>query len=114
MPPTLQDRLHDILQAIDDINSFLIDRTQEDLKHDRQFRLALERGLEIVSEASRHIPDDIKARNAQIPWERVADLGNWLRHVYHRVDMGVLWNIATNDLAVLKSCVEQLLQDKTS
>jgi len=47
---------------------------------DRFRQLGIERCLEIISEASRHIPDDAKARHPEIPWRRVADIGNRIRH----------------------------------
>lgn len=78
-------------------------------------RLAVERLFEIISEASRFIPEDLKAKSANIPWRRIADLGNWLRHAYHRIDADILWNIAENDLAQLKRFVEQICnQNKPS
>lgn len=42
--------------------------------------LALQRAIEIISEASRHIPEETKARHATTPWRRIADIGNTLRH----------------------------------
>jgi len=51
-------------------------------------RLAVERLLETISEALRHIPVDMKAKEPKINWRRLADLGNWLRHAYHRTDPG--------------------------
>jgi uncharacterized protein with HEPN domain len=75
---------------------------------DQLLRLAVERSLEIISEASRHIPDELKAQETRIAWHRMADLGNWLRHAYHRVDADLLWNIAKNDLAPLKSFIQRV------
>src|SRR6266849_3663640 len=57
-------------------------------------RVAVERMFEIISEASRFIPEDMKAKEKDIAWQRMADLGNWLRHAYHRIDAEILWNIA--------------------
>jgi uncharacterized protein with HEPN domain len=42
----------------------------------------VERGVEIISEASRHLSDELKARHPKIPWSRVAGIGNILRHEY--------------------------------
>ena len=71
-------------------------------------RMAVERLFEIISEASRFIPQDLKAKNSDIPWQRMADLGNWLRHAYHRVDPDILFNIVDNDLEPLKRFVEKI------
>jgi uncharacterized protein with HEPN domain len=111
VPPTLADRLRHILDAINDMNQMLESKSWEDFCSDRLLRVATERLLEIVSEASRHIPEDIKGREAGIPWRRVADLGNRLRHAYHRVDPDILWQIAKHDLAPLQAFAERIIRE---
>jgi uncharacterized protein with HEPN domain len=78
MPPTLADRLVHILEAINTIQKLLAERTFEDFANDLLARLAVERSFEIISEASRRIPDDIKAQQRTINWRGLADLGNLL------------------------------------
>jgi uncharacterized protein with HEPN domain len=112
VPPTLGDRLSHIIQAIDDIQGLIAGRTRESIAADRQRHLALERLFEIVSEASRWIPADIRAAEAGIDWQRLADLGNILRHAYHRVDPARLFAIAENDLPQLRAFVERILQQE--
>lgn len=114
MPPTLGDRLFHILTAIEDIRTLLQGRSRTDFASDIMLRLAVERLFEIISEASRFIPAEIKAKEGSIPWQRMADLGNWLRHAYHRIDPDILWNIAENDLAPLKNFVERVVQSNQS
>jgi uncharacterized protein with HEPN domain len=53
------------------------------------------RALEIVSEASRHLTADVKARHSHIDWRAIADAGNVYRHVYHNVDLDRVWAVAT-------------------
>jgi uncharacterized protein with HEPN domain len=65
-----------------------------------------------MSEASRYIPNEIKDRERDIAWQKLADLGNRLRHAYHRVDPIILWNIAEIDLGPLKRFVERIVQDE--
>jgi uncharacterized protein with HEPN domain len=48
---------------------------------DRRKRWLVERGIEIISEASRHLPDELKARHPEIPWPKVAGIGNVLRPI---------------------------------
>ena len=71
---------------------------------------AFERFLEIISEATRHIPIALKEFRPEIPWRRIADLGNWLRHVYDRVDGPLLWAIYTDDLDPLDDAVRYLIE----
>ena len=72
-------------------------------------RWLVERGIEIISEASRHLPDDLKARHPQIPWPKVAGIGNILRHGYERIAPDVLWRLARDDLPPLeRTCRNEL------
>jgi uncharacterized protein with HEPN domain len=108
MPPTLADRLRHILTAIEDIRLMLLDRSLAEFASDRILLMAVERSFEIMSEASRYIPGDLKEAEKEIDWRKLADLGNRLRRAYHRIDPIILWNIAENDLDALKRFVERI------
>ena len=69
---------------------------------DWQKQWLVERGLEIISEASRHLPDELKARHPTIPWPKIAGIGNILRHGYQSVRPAILWRIVTDDLPTLE------------
>jgi uncharacterized protein with HEPN domain len=73
--------------------------------------MRVERNLERLCEASRHIPDDLRTRHAGIRWRLVADPGNMLRHAYDPVLDERIWDIATNDLPPLKAAVEAMLRE---
>ncbi|MCR9123171.1 MAG: DUF86 domain-containing protein [Phyllobacteriaceae bacterium] len=103
-------RLGDIKQSIENIDGLLSDADFESLYGDVVSRAAFERFLEILSEASRHIGDDLKRDEPDIPWRRIADIGNHLRHAYHRVDFEILWNVwADGDLAKLNDAVGRMI-----
>ena len=72
---------------------------------------AVEHGLEIISEASRHLPADLKAVAPGIPWRQIAAIGNLLRHEYQRVDISATWNIIDEHLRPLASAIEQLIAE---
>jgi uncharacterized protein with HEPN domain len=111
MPPTLADRLEHVLAAIGTIENALATKQFEDLKGDLIMRLAIEVSFEVICEASRHIPDDVKAREPGIAWRGMVDFGNELRHAYHRVDPALLWQIASRDLPPLKAFVERVIRE---
>jgi hypothetical protein len=69
-------RLEHILEAIGEIEGFAAGRTLQDYLSQGWLRLATQRGIEIVSEASRHLADDIKAKHPEIPWRDIAGIGN--------------------------------------
>lgn len=102
-------RLRDILQAIGDIRTLLAEKTSSDIASDRITRAALERFLEIISEASRHIPEALKGQHPTIPWRQIGDMGNHLRHAYHRTDAGILWEIYLYELDPLETAVSSML-----
>jgi uncharacterized protein with HEPN domain len=110
LPPTLADRLRHILEAIEDMEHILAGKTEAQFAADRFLRLSVERLFEIISEASRHIPEEMQANASHLPWRRVADLGNRLRHAYHRVDAAILWQIYENDLPALKAYIVPIVE----
>jgi uncharacterized protein with HEPN domain len=91
-------RLQDIVDAIDDISSLLADKVFLDIVTDRVTRAAFERFVEILSEASRHIPQELKDTEPLMSWNNIADIGNHLRHAYHRANLEILWNIHADGL----------------
>jgi uncharacterized protein with HEPN domain len=81
--------------------------TLEAFEQNWEKRWLVERGIEIISEASRHLTDDIKEQRPEIPWPKVAGIGNVLRHAYDHVAPDVL---AQDDLAEIeKVCREELI-----
>ncbi len=75
---------------------------------DKRKQWLLQRGIEIISEASRRLPEDMKARHPGVPWRKVAGIGNVLRHEYERVAHDVLWHVLHEDLPTLdKVCRDE-------
>ena len=106
-------RLTDIIEAIERVNGVLEDLSLEAFENDWQRQWLVERGVEIVSEASRHLPDDLKTRNPEIPWQKVAGIGNVLRHNYENIAAAVLWKLAQADLSTLeKACRSELAAEQ--
>jgi uncharacterized protein with HEPN domain len=102
-------RLTDIVEAIGLIRSEMADVALCSFEHDRRKRWLVERGIEIISEASRSLPDELKARHPEIPWPKVAGIGNVLRHEYQDVAYDVLWHVVHDNLPPLeKVCREEL------
>jgi len=73
-------RLRDIIEAIENIRTVTADIALDQFESDWQKRRLVERGVEIISEASRHLSTELKARHPGIPWPKVAGIGNILRH----------------------------------
>ena len=95
-------RLADIVEAIGRIRIVLGVATLEAFEADWEKQWLVERGVEIVSEASRHLPPELKARHPEIPWRKVAGIGNVLRHNYETIAAAVMWKLAHDDLDALE------------
>ena len=102
-------RLTDIVEAIEHIRGEVADMPLGAFEADWRKRWLVERGVEIISEASRRLPSDLKARHPEIPWPKVAGIGNVLRHNYESIAAQVMWALVRDDLPPLeKVCREEL------
>jgi uncharacterized protein with HEPN domain len=101
--------LTDVVEAIERIHGVLENISLEAFETDWQRQWIVERGIEIISEASRRLTDDMKARHPEIPWQKVAAIGNILRHNYENIAAPVIWKLAQTDLLALeKACRAEL------
>ena len=103
--------LEHIREAIAIIERRVAGKTLDDLAADDVLRDAIERRIEIISEASRRLPADMKARHPQVPWQNVAGIGNVLRHDYYSASLDIIWRIATEDLRPLAAAIDALLAE---
>jgi uncharacterized protein with HEPN domain len=101
--------LHDILDAIVGARSAVGNMSLEAYVASWTTRRAAERAIEIISEASRHLPKPLRASEPNVPWREIASIGNILRHAYHRVDDEVIYVIVTRQLGSLEDAVRRLL-----
>ncbi|KRP99199.1 MULTISPECIES: DUF86 domain-containing protein [Bradyrhizobium] len=106
MPPTVEDRLRDILEAIVEIEALLAGYDFARFTADKTSRMATERYLEVICEAARRLPDEMKKDASSIDWQAMVNFGNRLRHAYHATDVGIVWAIVQDHLSPLKSFVE--------
>ena len=106
---TITARLLDIINAIEHIRDEAAGISLKAFSADWRKLWLVERGLEIVSEASRHLGDDVKGRHPEVPWRRIAGIGNVLRHEYDRVAADVMWHVVQQDLDHLDQVCRQEL-----
>lgn len=102
-------RLEDIAEAIAGIRSTLANQSFDVFAQSWALQRAVERGLEITSEASRAIPEDTKSSYPEVPWADIAGIGNILRHEYHRVEPLIVWNITVEHPPALAAVISTLL-----
>jgi uncharacterized protein with HEPN domain len=97
-----------MLEAIANIEADTAGYDFEKFRSDRRTRQLVERNLEILSEASRRLPTELKEGEAQIPWRAIAGIGNVLRHDYHETYPTVLWDTCTKDLMPIREALARI------
>jgi uncharacterized protein with HEPN domain len=91
------------------LNKMLDQYGATEIAADIVLRMAFERGFEIVSEASRHVPKELKAMEPEIDWTDIAGIGNILRHDYDRVKFDILIGTSSVDFPKLSAALHRML-----
>jgi uncharacterized protein with HEPN domain len=101
--------LREILRNIKLAEHFASGHTLETLQADEKTLYAVVRSLEIISEASRRLSDELKARHPRIEWREMAAAGNVYRHNYEDVTVRQVWKTLQEHLPALRAAIEQEL-----
>jgi len=101
--------LNDIQHHIAMAQGFIAGINYEAFKDDNLHLYAVTRCLEIISEASRRLPQELKARHPSIEWREMAAAGNIYRHEYEDVAASRVWRTLTVNLPLLHNVVVQEL-----
>ena len=101
--------LQDILDSITKIDSYLEGRTYEKFMNDEMAFDAVVRNIEIIGEAAKNVPEEMKQLHKEIPWEKIAGMRNKMIHEYFGVDIEILWQTIKEDLPKLKQQVEAII-----
>jgi uncharacterized protein with HEPN domain len=104
-------RLLHIRDEIDGVAMIVRDLSFEQYQRSHMHRRAVERAVQIVSEAAKALPSDYLARYPDAPWTSIVGIGNILRHEYQRLDDKQLWEIETVHLPRLQPVVTQMLTE---
>lgn len=103
--------LQDILDAIADIETFTTDVDFQAFSANREKTLAVLKSIEIIGEAVKQIPDDIRTQYPNIEWQSISGMRNILVHEYWGIDINVVWATVQNGLPPLKAVVLEILQN---
>jgi uncharacterized protein with HEPN domain len=105
------DFVFDIFDSIKDIESFWVNMEYCDFLNDKKTRLAVIRSIEIIGEASKNIPKDIKDLYPEIPWKVMAGMRDKMIHEYFGVDYETVFKTAKYRIPELKILIEKILNN---
>jgi uncharacterized protein with HEPN domain len=103
--------LEEILAAIDLAQGAVEGISKAAFAKDLFRQRGIERTLEIISEAVRHLPEAMLATRPDIPWPDIRAIGNLMRHEYWHIDPNIVWRITEDDLPPLRIAIAAMLAD---
>ena len=104
--------LEDILEAASKIRQFTAGLTLSEFSRDAKTLDAVVRNLEIIGEAVKHLPDEVRARSQGVDWKKIAGLRDILIHEYFGVNIEVIWDIVQQKLPQLEQTARDLLKSE--
>jgi len=104
--------LEDILESMNLIEEYVKGMSFDDFKEDRKTIDAVVRNFEIIGEAAKNIPENVRNNYKDIDWIGIIGLRNRISHEYFGIDFSIIWNIVEFELSVLKKEIQNI-QEKT-
>lgn len=102
-------RLEDLKQAMARIRQYTASLTYDEFIKDEKTTDAVLRNLEVIGEAARNIPEELRGRYPDVEWHRMIGLRNIISHEYFGVDMQIIWEVATRNVAETEPLVADML-----
>ena len=103
--------IKDIISAIKSIEEFVEGLSLDEVREDDKTSSAVIRKFEIIGEATRHVPDNLKERYPDIPWKRMAGMRDRLIHAYFGVDYRLVWEAIKMDIPEIKPRLQEILAE---
>jgi uncharacterized protein with HEPN domain len=106
------DFLNDILDSIIKIEQFTENMEYDEFINDEKTSYAVIRALEIIGEATKEIPSEIRENYSELPWKEMVGMRDKLIHVYFGVNLDVVWETIQKDIPSLKSSVIEIIEEE--
>ena len=111
MPRDSRVYLEDILGSAAKIRSYVGTMGRDQFAQDAKTVDAVVRNLEIIGEAVKQLPGDVRAKDPGLEWQKIAGLRDILIHAYSHVDLDIIWDVVANKLPGLEARVRALLEE---
>lgn len=102
--------IKDILNAVESIENFVENMNFDEFKKDDKTSSAVIRKFEIIGEAAKHIPENIRQKYPQIPWKEMAGMRDRLIHFYFGIDYKLVWTTIKERIPKIKPLLKQILE----
>ena len=102
--------LKDIFAAMIAIQEFIKEMDFETFVSDDKTASAVIRKLEIIGEATKNVPEEIRREYPQVPWRQMAGMRDRLIHSYFEVDDLLVWETVKSQIPLLQPVIAQILQ----
>jgi uncharacterized protein with HEPN domain len=109
MPRNYQVYFEDILNAITNIEKYTEGLSFKEFSVNSLVRDAVIRNLEVIGEAVKDLPEEVRRKIPGVNWRRIAGLRDILIHRYFEVDVEIMWDVIRSELPVLKSSISASL-----
>lgn len=103
--------IQDILDAIRDIERFVGTMDFNEFSNDEKTRSDVVWKIEVIGEATKNIPKDIRAKYANLPWKEMAKMRDKIAHFYFGIDNNIVWKVVKNRLPEIMPKVERMLAE---
>lgn len=103
--------LQDMLESLEKIERYTAGLTFERFAQDDRTVDAVVRNLEVIGEAARQIPSEVRERYPEVPWRRVIGLRNVVVHEYFAVDVEIVWTVVRQSLPELKEALRRMMAE---
>lgn len=100
--------LNDILEYMERAENYVRDMSFEAFSDDLRTSDAVIRCIEVIGEATKQIPDDVRAKFPSIPWRAMAGMRDKIIHSYFNVDLEAVWLVIEEDIPALKPLLERV------
>jgi len=103
--------IKDILQNMRDAEEFTQGLSYEQFSADKKTFNAVVRAIEVIGEAAKHVPAEVRDRHPAVPWKEMAGMRDKVSHFYWGVDRETVWLVVKERLSELKPLIEEVLRD---